>query len=129
MIVDDADHLSVEELEVLIHRAGEKNIKVLLAVSSEAAAGPNRSLVDSLVENLPWGIALGTAAGRESTAMQRVTEHLAGGDRRQADGVRTAQALIARRGRLVESYRELAAPKRWRTARTESVERNVGLGL
>ena len=129
VIVDDADHLSVEELEVLIHRAGEKNIKVLLAVSSEGAPGPNRPLVHSLVENLPWGIALGTSAGRESTAMQRVTAHLASGDRRQADGVRTAQALISRRGRLVESYRELAVPKRWRTARTEPVERNVGLGL
>ena len=129
VIVDDADHLTAEHLEALVKRASETNTKVLLAISADAAAGRSRHLVDALVENLPWGIAGDIAVGRGSTAMRRITEHLASGDRQQTEEERTAQALIKRRDHLAQDYRELAAPKQWRSVPTQSVERNLGVGL
>ena len=61
--------------------------------------------------------------------MRRITEHLASGDRQQTEEERTAQALIKRRDHLAQDYRELAAPKQWRSVPTQSVERNLGVGL
>ena len=53
VIVDDADHLSAEQLQALISRAGPMNTKLLLVVSLETLSGQNRHLVDALVDNLP----------------------------------------------------------------------------
>ncbi len=129
MIVDDADRLTAEQLEALITRTGKTNTKVLLAVSTQAAPGPVRHLVDALVENLPWGIEGKAAAVHGPTAIRRVTDHLSSGARSHTDAERTAQALIARRDDMARSYGELAAPNRIRTVTIEPRDRNVGLGL
>ena len=129
VIIDDADYLSPEQLEALIKRAGETNTKVLLAVSPQAAAGPNRHLVDALVESLPWGIEYDTAGRKSSTAMRRVANHLADGERHWSDGERMAEALITRRNDMAQSYRELAAPRPWKAVGVEAVDRTAGLGL
>ena len=129
MIVDDADQLSVEHLETLIKHAGQTNTKLLLAASPQATAGPNRHLLDALVENLPWAVDDAAARGNRPTAIRRITDHLASGDSPQTENERAAGILITRRDNLVQAYRELAAPKRWTAVAVEAVDRNTGLGL
>ena len=129
VIVDDADHLSAEQLQALISRAGPMNTKLLLVVSPETPSGQNRHLVDALVDNLPWAVNGDHAVAAEATALGRVTEWLNSGHHLRTEIEQAAGALVARRDDLIEAYREVAAPKKWRSVSIEPIARDVGLGL
>jgi len=128
VIVDDADHLTANQLTWLIRNAGTTNTQLLLAVSHDAACGPSRYLVDALADNLPWSTGRDIAAGGSLSAMSRVAAHL--NDREHLSTTeRTVAALLAYRDERVESYRELAAPLKFRGYARASTERDAGLSL
>ena len=128
VIVDDADHLTAEQLTWLISNAGTTNTQLLLAVSQDAVCGPSRYLVDALADNLPWSAGRDNATGGSLSAMNRVAAHL--NDRRHlSTAERTAAGLLAYRDERVDSYRELAAPLKFRGHARASAERDTGLSL
>ncbi len=128
VIVDDADHLTAEQLTWLIRNAGTTNTQLLLAVSQNAAGGQSRYLVDALADNLPWSTGRDNATGGSLSAMSRVAAHLNDRDHLSTTE-RTAAALLACRDERVESYRELAAPLKFRSHARASAERDAGLSL
>lgn len=128
VIVDDADHLTAKQLTWLIRNAGTTNTQLLLAVSQNAVGGPSRYLVDALADNLPWSTGRDRATGGSLSAMSRVAAHL--NDREHLSTTeRTAAALLAYRDERVASYRELAAPLKFRSHARTSAERDTGLSL
>jgi hypothetical protein len=128
VIVDDADHLTAEQLTWLIGNAGTTNTQLLLAVSPNAAGGPSRYLVDALADNLPWSTGRDNTAGGSLSAMSRVAAHLNDRDHLSTTE-RTVAALLAHRDERVDAYRELAAPLKFRSHARASADRDTGLSL
>ena len=128
VIVDDADHLTANQLTWLIRNAGTTNTQLLLAVSQNAVGGPSRYLVDALADNLPWSRGRDNDTRGSLSAMSRVAAHLNDRDHLSTTE-RKAAALLAYRDERVESYRELAAPLKFRSHARASAERDAGLSL
>jgi len=107
-------------LHYFIRYAASSNTKLLLVRTSDESRDPTHGLVAVLADNLPWAKAVGAPADnhlqrhRNCTAMDRVREYLAtntGGRRKDREA---ATQLLARRDRLIDSWREAReADRRW----------------
>ena len=129
LIVDDADHLSAEQLQWLTTNAGATNTKLLLVTADTSTPGPSRALTAALTDTLPWAQQLG---GREHTAedsaLTRASRYLAAfADIPDDDAHHEATTLLTRRDTLVNVYRDLAAPIAARAASIGPLSRDTGL--
>ncbi|MFM8857157.1 MAG: hypothetical protein ACKOI2_08140, partial [Actinomycetota bacterium] len=129
IIVDDADHLSVEQLNWLTTNAGKTNTKLVLSVSHETTPGQSRHLVDALLTHLPWAAPHVPIAERESTAIVRVTAHLGTGEQSRTEAERSAAGSRAHREKRIASYRELLTPLRFAKRSADGLQRDEGLSL
>lgn len=129
IIVDDADHLSGEQLNWLITNAGRTNTKLLLSWCGHSAPGRSRHLVDALVDYLPWGVRHGVRAGEQSTAIGRVSALLARAGQPATRAERSAAASLAHLKERVADYRKLEAPLRFAAKVADVVAREEGLSL
>ena len=107
VIVDDADHLGADHLGYLTGHAARTNTKLLLLTTPEPGRKPAHSLVNVLVENLPWAQQLGTPAQTRHqatpTALHRAERHLAVTSNTRAAYAEAAQ-LLQRRDQLRAHY-------------------------
>lgn len=129
IIVDDADHLSVEQLNWLITNAGRTNTKLLLSWCGHSPPGRSRHLVDALVDYLPWGVRHGVRAGEQSTAIGRVSALLARAGQPATRAERSAAASLAHLAERIADYRKLEAPHRFAAKVADVVAREEGLSL
>ena len=129
IIVDDADHLSVEQLNWLTTNAGKANTKLVLSVSHYATPGQSRYLVDALLTHLPWAAPHVPVSERESTAIVRVTAHLGTIEQISTETERSAADSLAHLEKRIAAYRELLAPLRFATRSAEGLQRDEGLSL
>lgn len=129
IIVDDADHLSVEQLNWLTTNAGKTNTKLVLSVSHDATPGQSRHLVDALLTHLPWAAPHVPVSERESTAIVRVTAHLGTIEQISTESERSAADSLAHLEKRIAAYRELLAPLRFARRSAEDLQRDEGLSL
>jgi conjugative relaxase-like TrwC/TraI family protein len=124
-VVDDADHLTPNQLQRLAEHAGSRNIKLLLVTTdssgrhqaSEAVQPPGRHLIDTAHAHLPWAQHLGEVPARD-TALRRaqhLTQHSSVDDPQITD-------LLGRATRSLAHYAWRNTP-RW-AARDHAVERS-----
>jgi len=77
IVVDDADHLAVEQLRALTAHAAATGTKLLLITGHTSPAGPNRELTDALAAAVPWAQHLGTPTpGQAVTLWERARNWL-----------------------------------------------------
>lgn len=73
VIVDDADHLSVDQLTALTVQASANNTKLLLVTDHSATPGPSREITDALAATLPWTQHLGAARTTDTVCARAAT--------------------------------------------------------
>ncbi|MGV0994221.1 MAG: MobF family relaxase [Mycobacterium sp.] len=129
IIVDDADHLTADQITWLMTNAGATNSQVVLATSHETTPGPSRHLTDALNENLPWSAARHHSAGNRSTAISRITAYLKTVEHPEMDAETAATQLLAQLDASVARHRVLATPLRARLRAVPELGRDVGLSL
>jgi hypothetical protein len=129
IIVDDADHLSFEQLNWLTTNAGKTNTKLVLTVSDDATPGQSRHLVNALLTHLPWVAPDVPVAERESTAIVRVTAYLGTIDQISTEAERSAADSLVHLEKRIAAYRELLAPLRFARRSAEGLQRDDGMSL
>ena len=129
IIVDDADHLSGEQLDCLIANGSRTNSKLLLCICGHADPGRSRHLVDALVDHLPWGVRHGVQAGEQSTAIGRVSDVLARVGQPTTRAERRAAASLAHLEERVADYRRLEQSLRFTAKVADVIQREEGLSL
>jgi conjugative relaxase-like TrwC/TraI family protein len=77
IVVDDADHLTVEQLHCFTDNAVATNTKLLLVTTPGADREPAQTLVDTLATHLPWAQHLGTPADHTPTTAIEQARQLA----------------------------------------------------
>ncbi|GJF18149.1 hypothetical protein NGTWS1803_06870 [Mycolicibacterium cyprinidarum] len=129
IIVDDADHLTADQITWLMVNAGATNSQVVLATSHETTPGPSRHLTDALTENLPWSAGRHRSAGDSSTAISRITAYLNTVEHPQTNAETAAATLLGQLGASVARHRVLATPLHARLRAVPEPGRDVGLSL
>ena len=129
IIVDDADHLTEEQITWLMVHAGATNTQVVLATSQGGRRGPSRYLTDVLAENLPWSADRDRNPDTGLTAVSRIARHLNTLEHLETDAERTGANLLAQLAGHVNHYRELATPFYGRSRPIPEKARDVGLSL
>jgi hypothetical protein len=129
IIVDDADHLTEEQITWLMVHAGATNTQVVLATSQGGRRGPSRYLTDVLAENLPWSADRDRNPDTGLTAVSRIARHLKTLEYLETDAERTGANLLAQLAGHVNHYRELATPFYARSRPIPEQARDVGLSL
>lgn len=129
IIVDDADHLTADQITWLITNAGATNSQVVLATSHETNPGPSRHLTDALTENLPWSADLHRSGGTRSTAISRITAYLNTVEHPETNAETAAATLLGQLGASVARHRVLATPLRARSRAVPEQGCDVGLSL
>ena len=67
IVVDDADHLTAEQLHCFTENAVRTNTKLLLVSTPTADREPTQTLVGALATNLPWAQHIGTPGDHTPT--------------------------------------------------------------
>jgi conjugative relaxase-like TrwC/TraI family protein len=117
LIVDDADQIDPKLLRYFTEHATASNTKLLLVHTPTPERRPGHTVVQALVETLPWTQQIGTPPPVQArrSATERVTTLL--GESRAAAPSRVSSAaaeLLDRRSRILNAHRNTqAAQKHW----------------
>jgi conjugative relaxase-like TrwC/TraI family protein len=127
IVVDDADHLTAEQLHCFTENAVRTNTKLLLVTTPSADREPAQTLVDTLATNLPWAQHIGAPTDRTPRTAIEQARHLADTNPELGDPTNRQQALnlLARADTITRTYTQRL------THRTteHSTDRNTGLEL
>lgn len=106
IIVDDADHLTADQLYCFTENAVATNTKLLLVTTPAAEREPTQTLVDALATNLPWAQHIGTSDDRTPRTAIHQARRQADGNPELGDPVHRQQAadLLTRADTLSRTY-------------------------
>jgi hypothetical protein len=131
IVVDDADHLTVEQLHCFTENAVRTNTKLLLVTTPSAEREPTQTLVDTLATNLPWAQHIGTPTDHTPTTAIEQARHLADTNPELGDPTNRQQALdlLARRDTITRTYTQRLTHRTTERSTEHTQDRTTGLEL
>jgi conjugative relaxase-like TrwC/TraI family protein len=109
IVVDDAEHLTAEQLHCFTTNAVATNTKLLLVTTPDPEQQPTQTLVDTLATHLPWAQHIGTPTERTPRTAIDQARRLADGNPELAnptDPQQEIRELLDRADTITRAYRQ-----------------------
>jgi conjugative relaxase-like TrwC/TraI family protein len=131
IVVDDADHLTTDQLHCFTENAVRTNTKLLLVTTPGAEREPTQTLVDTLATNLPWAQHIGTPTDRTPRTAIEQARHQADTNPELGDPTNRQQTrdLLARADTLTRIYTQRLSHRLSHRSTERSQVRDTGLEL